>query len=298
MADQGPSWDLVADVQMLLQFHFMQNALLAGTIVAAMAGAVGYFIVLRGQSFAAHTLSQVGFPGAAAGVLLHTSPLFGLLVFCTASALGIGLAGRGLDAGRRSEAAVVGTILAFSLGLGLLFFRLYAGSAQGIYGFLFGTILGISDGAALATALLAGVSLVVLAAIARPLLFASIDPDVAQARGVPVRGLSIAFLVLVALAVAQAVQIVGTLLTFALLVAPAAAARQLTSRPWLGLSLSVLLSLAYTWAGLAVAYFSIYPVGFFITSFAFATYLAVRLARAALGGRRPSAARRPAARPA
>jgi zinc/manganese transport system permease protein len=298
VADQGPSWDLVADLQLLLQFHFMQNALLAGTVVAVMAGAVGYFIVLRGQSFAAHTLSQVGFPGAAAAVLLHASPLLGLLVFCTASALGIGLAGRGLDVGRRGEAAVVGTILAFALGLGLLFFRLYAGSAQGIYAFLFGTILGIADSAVLATAALALVSLVALAAIARPLLFASVDPDVAQARGVPVRALSVAFLVLVALAVAQAVQIVGTLLIFALLVAPAAAAQQLTSRPWLGLLLSVALSLAYTWAGLAVAYFSVYPVGFFITSFAFATYMAVRLTRASLRGRRPSALRAPAVRPA
>jgi zinc/manganese transport system permease protein len=285
VVDQGPSWDLLADVQQLLQFHFMQNALLTGTVVAAMAGAVGYFVVLRGQSFAAHTLSQVGFPGAAAGVLLHTSPLLGLLVFCIAAALGIGLAGRGLDVGRRSEASVVGTILAFSLGLGLLFFRLYAGSAQGIYAFLFGTILGISDATALGAAVLAVASLAVLAAIARPLLFASVDPEVAQARGVPVRALSIAFLVLVGLAVAQAVQIVGTLLIFALLVAPAATAQQLTSRPWLGLSLSVGLSLVFTWAGLATAYFSVYPVGFFITSLAFASYVGIRLGRMALAGR-------------
>jgi zinc/manganese transport system permease protein len=287
VADQGPSWDLVADVQLLLQFHFMQNALVTGTIVAVLAGAIGYFVVLRGQSFAAHTLSQVGFPGAAAGVLVHTSPLLGLIAFCTAAALGIGFAGRGLDVGRRAEAAVVGTILAFSLGLGLLFFRLYAGSAQGIYEFLFGTILGISDSAVLTTALLAVVSLAVLVTIARPLLFASVDPDMAQARGVPVRGLSMAFMVLVALAVAQAVQIVGTLLIFALLVAPAAAAQQLTSRPWLGLWLSIALALVFTWAGLAVAYFTIYPVGFFITTFAFGSYVAIRLVRAGLRGWRP-----------
>src|SRR5437016_307327 len=99
MADQGPSWDLVADVQLLLEFHFMRNALVTGTIVALLAGAIGYFVVLRGQSFAAHTLSQVGFPGAAAGVLLHISPLIGLVAFCTAAALGIGAAGRGLDVG-------------------------------------------------------------------------------------------------------------------------------------------------------------------------------------------------------
>jgi len=265
----------------LFEFHFMQNALLTGTVVAVLAGAVGYFVVLRGQSFAAHTLSQVGFPGAAAGVLVHASPLAGLLVFCVGAALGIGFAGRGLDAGRRDESAVVGTILAFSLGLGLLFARLYAGSVQGIYAFLFGTILGISDSATATTAALAAVCLVVLTAIARPLLFASIDPDVAQARGVPVRALSIAFLVLVAVAVAQTVQIVGTLLIFALLIAPAAAAQQVTSRPWVGLGLSVVLSLAFTWVGLTVAYFSIYPVGFFITTLAFGCYLMLRLLREA-----------------
>ncbi|MBO0687607.1 MAG: metal ABC transporter permease [Candidatus Dormibacteraeota bacterium] len=284
MSGTALSWDLLSDLQQLLEFHFMQNALLTGTVVAVLGGAVGYFIVLRGQSFAAHTLSQVGFPGAAAGALLHVSPLLGLLVFCTASALGVGLMGRSLDAGRRSESAAIGTILAFSLGLGLLFFRLYAGSsAQGVYSFLFGTILGISDRDVAVTAAVAVTALLVLGVIARPLLFASIDADVAQARGVPVRTLSIAFLVLVALAVAQAVQIVGTLLIFALLVAPAAAAQQLTIRPWSGLLLSVVLSLLFTWAGLAVAYFTIYPVGFFVTTFAFGTYLALRLGRA--GGR-------------
>ena len=250
----GPSWDLLADLQQLLEFHFMQNALLTGTVVAVLGGAVGYFVVLRGQSFAAHTLSQVGFPGAAAGALLHASPLLGLLAFCTASGLGIGLLGRGLDAGRRSESAAVGTILAFSLGLGLLFFRLYAGAAQGVYSLLFGTILGITDRDVAVTALVAVVALAALAVIARPLLFGSVDPDVA-------------------------------LLIFALLVAPGAAAQQLSTRPWLGLSLSVGLAVLFTWAGLAVAYFTIYPVGFFITTFAFGTYLALRLARAAVRAR-------------
>ena len=286
MTGPAPGWDLLFDLQQLLQFHFMQNALLTGTIVAVPAGAVGYFIVLRGQSFAAHTLSQVGFPGAAAGILVHTSPLAGLLAFCTASALGIGFLGRGLDAGRRGESAVIGTVLAFSLGLGLLFSRLYAGSAQGVYAFLFGTILGISDADVAITAAVAAAALAALGVMARPLLFGSVDPDVAQARGVPVRALSMAFLVLVALAVAQAVQIVGTLLVFALLVAPGAAALQLSARPWLGLGFSVALALLFTWAGLAVAYFTIYPVGFFVTTFAFGTYLALRVGRALLATRR------------
>src|SRR2546426_6304652 len=151
MPEQGPSWDVVADVQLLLQFHFMQNAFLAGTLVALLAGVAGYFVVLRGQTFAAHMLSQVGFPGAAAAVLAHVSPVLGLIAFCVAAALGIGWIGRELEPGHRAESAAVGSILAFSLGLGLLFFRLYAGSAQVMYAFLFGSILGIADRAVLVT---------------------------------------------------------------------------------------------------------------------------------------------------
>lgn len=258
----------------------MQNAFLAGTLVALLAGVAGYFVVLRGQSFAAHTLSQVGFPGAAASVLVHVSPIVGLIVFCVAAALGIGWRGRDVDAGSRAEAAAIGSILAFSLGLGLLFFRLYAGSAEGIYSFLFGSILGITDGQVELTVLVAVASLAALALVGRPLIFASVDPDVAEARGVPVRELSIAFLVLLALSVAITVQIAGTLLIFALLVAPGAAALQLTARPWLGLLLSVVLSVAVTWLGLSLAYYSLYPVGFFITTLAFGAYVVARGLRA------------------
>ncbi|TME05536.1 MAG: metal ABC transporter permease [Chloroflexi bacterium] len=264
---------------MLLQFHFMQNAFVAGTLVALLAGVAGYFVVLRGQSFIAHMLSQVGFPGAAAGVLVHVSPVLGLIAFCISAALGIGWMGRNLDAGHRAESAAVGSILAFSLGLGLLFFRLYAGSAQGIYSFLFGTILGISDRDVQLTLVVAVLCVGALAIIGRPLIFASVDPDVAEARGVPVRALSIAFLVVLALTVAVTVQIVGTLLIFALLVAPGASALLLSARPGRALFLSVLLSLVFTWLGLALAYFTDLPVGFFITSLAFAAYLTVRAAR-------------------
>jgi zinc/manganese transport system permease protein len=276
-----PSWDLLADLQLLLEFHFMQNALLVGTLVAVLAGAIGYFVVLRGQTFATHMLSQVGFPGAAAGVLVHTSPVVGLIVFCVAGALGIGWSGRGVDAGRRSESAAVGSILAFSLALGLLFFRLYAGSAQGVYGFLFGSILGVTDQDVLLTLATTLAGLAVIVVIGRPLLFASVDPDAAEARGVRVRAISIVFLILVALSVAEAVQVIGTLLIFALLVTPATAAQRLTARPALGLALSIAMSLLFMWGGLAIAYFSLYPVGFFVTSLAFATYLGIRLVKAA-----------------
>jgi zinc/manganese transport system permease protein len=175
----------------------------------------------------------------------------------------------------------VGSILAFSLGLGLLFFRLYAGSAAGIYSFLFGTILGIADRDVALTAVVAVLSLVALAVIARPLVFATVDPDVAEARGVRVQPVSIAFLLVLALAVAITVQIVGTLLIFALLVAPAASALQLTARPGRALGMSILFSLAFTWLGLAFAYFTDRPVGFFITTFAFAAYVLIRSVKGA-----------------
>lgn len=274
------SWDFVADVQLLLQFHFMQNALAAGTLVALLAGAAGYFVVLRGQSFVAHMLSQVGFSGAAGAVLVHVPPVAGLVVFCGAAATGIGWAGRRLGAGSRAESAAIGSILAFSLGLGLLFFRLYAGSAQGIYSFLFGTILGITDADVEVTLVVAFVALAALAVIGRPLIFASIDPDVADARGVPVRTVEIAFLLVLALAVAITVQIVGTLLIFSLLVAPAAVAIQLTARPGAALALSIAISLVVTWLGLAIAYFTNLPVGFVVTTLAFAPYVGIRVARA------------------
>ena len=283
---QGPSWDLVADVQLLLQFHFMQNAFVAGTLVALLAGAAGYFVVLRGQSFAAHMLSQVGFPGAAGAVLVHVAPVFGLVAFCVAAALGIGWVGRNVDAGHRAESAAVGSILAFSLGLGLLFFRLYAGSAAGIYGFLFGTILGISDRDVQLTFVVALLGLGALAVFGRRLVFATVDPDVAEARGVNVRLLSIGFLVIVALSVAITVQIVGTLLIFALLVAPGASALQLTARPVRALALSVLLSLGFTWLGVALAYFSDLPVGFFISTVSFVAYVAIRAVKGASAIRR------------
>jgi len=280
LADQAPSWDLLADLQLLLEFHFMQNALLVGTLVALLAGAIGYFVVLRGQSFAAHMLSQVGLPGAAAGVLVHTSPVLGLVVFCVGGALGIGWSGRSVDTGKRTESAAIGSILAFSLALGLLFFRLYSVSAQGIYGFLFGTILGVTDRDVLVTASTTLIGLAVIAIIGRPLLFASVDPDAAYARGVPLRATSMVFLILVALSVAETVQVIGTLLIFALLVAPGAAAQRLTARPGAGLALTIAFSLVFVWFGMAIAYFTSLPVGFLVTSLAFAAYVLIRLLKA------------------
>jgi zinc/manganese transport system permease protein len=264
----------------LFQYHFMQNALAAGSIVAVVAGIVGYFMVLRGQSFAGHTLSQVGFPGAAGAALVGVTPALGLLVFCVGAALGIAALSDRAGVERRSESAAIGAILAFALALGFLFASLYNGFVGGVYAVLFGTFLGITDtqvGVLLAAAV---VVVAVVAWMGRPLLFASIDPDSAAARGVPVRALSVAFLVVLGVGVAEAAQITGTLLVFALLVAPAATAQQLSARPVIALPLSVGIALAVAWIGIAGAYYSPYPVGFHVTTVAIVAYVAARLFRA------------------
>lgn len=289
MGDQPQaSLDLLAHIEQLLRFHFMQNALEAGTIVAVVAGLIGWFMVLRGQSFAGHALSQVGFPGAAGAALVGVMPAVGLLVFCAGSALGIAMLPDERAQGGRSESAAIGSILALMLACGYLFASLYSGFVGGVYALLFGTFLGISDGQVAILLLVAILVLAALAIMGRPLLFASIDPDAAAARGVPVRLLGIAFLLLLGLAVAEVAQITGTLLVFALLVAPAAIAHQLTARPAAGLVLSVVMALLVTWLGLAVAYFTVYPIGFFVTTFAFMAYLVARAVRrvAAAAGRR------------
>jgi zinc/manganese transport system permease protein len=280
MLDSGPSWNLVADVQDLLRYHFMQNALLAGTLVAVVAGLMGYFMVLRSASFAGHTLANVGFAGAAGATLVGVTPVIGLLLFGLLAALGIGVLGERSNRGWSRSDVAVGTILTLALGLGLLFERLSTASANYVYAVLFGSVLGISDTDVVEIALTAAATLLVLAVIGRPLLFASVDPEVAAARGVPVRLLTYLFLALLAFAVAEAVQVTGVLLIFALLVTPAATALQITARPASVLALATALALLVTWTGLAVAYYTPYPVGFFITTFAFGLYiLAYILAR-------------------
>ncbi|MGD0715699.1 MAG: metal ABC transporter permease [Gaiellaceae bacterium] len=286
---QGLSWNLPADVRQLLAFHFMVNALEAGTAVAVMAGAIGWFMVLRRQTFAGHTLAVIAFPGAAGAALAGLPLATGYFGACVAGALALAGVSADRTGSHSRESAATGTVQAFALGLGFLFVGLYHGLLNGISSLLFGTFLGISDTQAHTLVAVAAVALALLAVAGRPLLFASIDGDVARAAGVPVRALSLGFLLLLGLAVAATSQITGALLVFALLVAPAATAQQLTARPLPGLLLSVLLGLAVTWLGLAFAYFSIYPAGFYITSLAFGAYVLARVARA-LAARRTAAA--------
>lgn len=261
------TWNLVQDLRQLLQFPFMVNALRAGGIVAVVAGAIGYVMVLRRQSFAGHTLALIGFPGAAAAVWLGLSATSGIYAFCLTGALVIG------RVPARESSALIGVVQAFALACGMLFVSLYHGFQGGLTNLLFGTIVGITREQVLVLLVAGALSLIALAALGRPLLFDSLDPEAARARGVPTRLIGTAFLVLLGVAAAVISQVTGTLLVFALLVAPPAAAARLTTRPGRGLLLSVLIALAVTWLGESAAYFSPYPIGFWVTTFAFAGFL-------------------------
>ena len=285
---QGLSWNPLTDLHELFTYPFMVNALEAGTIVAVMAGVTGWFMVLRRQTFAGHTLSVIAFPGAAAASLAGLPLAVGYFGFCGLGALALA----GIAGSRRSlsaESAAIGSLQALALALGFLFVSLYHGVLNGVDSLLFGTFLGITSGqvAVLLVVATAAVSLVAIAA--RPLFFASVDAEVARAGGVPVRLLGFGFLLVLGLSVAETSQITGALLVFALLVTPAATAHQLTPRPLLGIALSISLALAVTWLGLALAYFSIYPVGFYITSLSFGVYVLVRVGRALRSRRRATA---------
>ncbi|MGI0102128.1 MAG: metal ABC transporter permease [Nitrosotalea sp.] len=262
----------MADLQQMFHFQFMQHAFEAGTAIAIIAGIVGYFVVLRHSSFAAHALSHIGFAGAAGAVLLGVNPVFGLLTFTSGG--GIGMAILGPRAVNRD--VQIGTVLAFMLGLGVLFISLYTGYATEAYSILFGEILGISSSDVLVTVVASLIILTAVGIVYRPLLFASLDEDVAEAKGLSMPLLGIIFMLLVALATSMSVQIVGVLLIFSLMVTPAATAQRLAKRPRSIMIISVLIALMATWSSLFIAFYEPYPVSFFITSMVFVSYLFVR----------------------
>jgi len=257
----------------ILQYSFIQNAFLAGSLVAVVAAIVGYFLVVRGLAFAGHALSHIGFAGAAGAVLLGVDPVFGLLVFTIGASIGIGLLGKEL----RERDIAIGVIMTFTLGLGLLFLSLYSGYAERAYSILFGTILGISQADVLVTTFFAVLMIGMLLALFRPLLFSSFDPEVAQARGVPVRLLGIVFLILVSITVSMSVQVVGVLLIFTLLVGPAATANRIVSSPLWAIVIAIILGLCYTWLSIILAANGTWPVSFYIAALSFGVYLPVRL---------------------
>jgi zinc/manganese transport system permease protein len=269
----------------LFQSSFIQNALLTGTCVALVSAIVGYFLVSRGLTFAGHALSHIGFAGAAGAVLLGLSPLVGLLVFTIGAGVGVSLLGK---ASRERDLAI-GVMLTFALGLGILFLSLYSGFAERVYAILFGDLLGISQTNVVVTAIFSLLVILVLLAVFRPLLFSSFDPEVAEARGVPVRTLTIGFLILVAITVSMSVQVIGVLLVFTLLVGPAATAMRLVKRPLWAIGLAMVLGVLYVWVGIFLAINVVnatWPPSFFISTLSFGVYLPVRLLSALWNERR------------
>ncbi len=255
---------------MIFAYDFMLNAFAASGIVALVAGAVGYFLVLRGQTFAGHALSHVGFAGATGAVLLGLPALAGLAGFTLAAGIGIGLLGERLSA----RDVAIGMVLSLSLGFGLLFLHFYTSFATQATAVLFGNVLAVGRDTLLVLAGLGAVCLAGLAAISRPLVFASLLPEIAEAKGVSPRLIAVLFLAIVAIAVAESSQIVGVLLVFTLMVGPAAAAQRLASGLWSGVALSVLLALLDAWGGLTLAFYTDWPTSFWITALSGAVYFA------------------------
>lgn len=246
----------------MLKYDFMLHAFAASGMVAIVAGLVGFFLVLRQQTFAGHALSHVGFTGATGAALLGISPIWGLLGVTLAAGLGMGALGEKLS----GRDVAIGVILSLSLGLGLLFLHFFTAYATQVNALLFGNVLGVSVAMLKILAALSAVCLATLAVLMRPLLFATLQPELAEAKGVPLRLVSMIFLAVVALAVAACTQIVGVLLVFTLMVGPAAAAQNLTSRFNLGLLTAALLALAQAWLAIALAFYTNWPTSFWITA--------------------------------
>jgi len=258
----------------LFAHSFMRNALLAGTAIAAASGLVGYFVVLRSQVFSADALSHVAFTGALAALAIGVDARIGLFAATIAVAVVIGLSGRG----GRADDVVIGTIFTGVLGVGVLCLSIYTRSGSSSNGaanvnVLFGSIFGLGPAQARLAALIGGLVCLGVLVIARPLLFASLDPAAAGARGLPVGAIGVAFLVLVAVCAAEATQAVGALLLVGLIAGPAGAAHRLATRPWAGLALATGIAVGAMWLGLVVSYrFGSIPPSFAIIGIVTAVY--------------------------
>jgi zinc/manganese transport system permease protein len=248
-----------ADIAMF-EYDFMTNSFVAAGLVAVVSGLVGFFLVMRGQTFAGHALSHVGFAGATGAGLLGLALLWGLVGFTLAAGVGMGLLGERVS----GRDVAIGVILALALGFGLLFLHYHTAFAAEATAILFGNVFAVDRSTVVMLAGLSALTLVALAAIMRPLLFASLQPELAEARGLSVRKVSMAFLAIVALAVSECAQIVGVLLVFTLMVGPPAAAQHVTRGLWSGLLVSALLAVAAAWCGITIAYYTDWPASFSI----------------------------------
>jgi len=263
---------LTTIITTMLEYDFMRNAFAAAGVAAVVSGLVGYFLVLRGQTFAGHALGHIGFAGATGAVLIGVASVWGLVVFTVAAGIAMGLMGDRIS----GRDVTIGVVLALALGFGLLFLHYYTAFAAQATALLFGNVLAV-DGSMIATLIgLSIFTLAALAAIMRPLIFASLQPELAEAKGVPLRFISTAFLAIVALAVSESAQIVGILLVFSLMVGPPAAAQLLVTGLWSGMALSAGLAVAEAWLGIAIAYHTDWPVSFCIAVLSALGYFAAR----------------------
>ncbi len=256
----------------MLEYDFMRNAFAAAGVAAIVSGLVGYFLVLRGQTFAGHALGHIGFAGATGAVLFGIASIWGLVGLTVAAGIGMGFLGERIS----GRDVAIGVILSLALGFGLLFLHYYTAFATQVTALLFGNVLAVERSTIATLAGLALVTLAGLAAIMRPLIFASLQPELAEAKGVPLRFVSTAFLAIVALAVSESAQIVGILLVFALMVGPPATAQRLVTGLWSGMALSAALAMAEAWLGIVIAYQTDWPVSFCIAALSALGYFLAR----------------------
>jgi zinc/manganese transport system permease protein len=257
----------------LLGQHFVHTALMAGAVVAVLSGAIGTFVVTRGASFAVHAISELGFTGAAGALVLGIDPVAGMVAGSLLVGAVLGL----LSLRGRERDSAIGAVLAFGLGVGVLFLSLYQGYATEATNLLFGSIVGVSDRQLVELGVVAAIVLVGIVAAYRPLLFSSVDPDAAEARGVPLRALSVLTFLLLALTTAEAIQVVGVLLVLTLVITPAAAAQRLTANPATAILLSIVIALVATEGGILLSLQQPWPTSFFISAISFAAYVGARM---------------------
>jgi zinc/manganese transport system permease protein len=254
----------------MFAYEFMNNAFAAASIAAAVSGIVGYFLVMRGQTFAGHALSHIGFAGATGAGLIGLAPLWGLLGFTLVAGVVMGALSERIS----NRDIAIGIVLSLALGFGLLFLHYYTSFATQATALLFGNVLAVDVRTIATLAVLGLITLAALAIIMRPLIFVSLQPELAEAKGVPVRFVSIVFLAIVALAVSECAQIVGVLLVFTLMVGPPATAQRLTTGLWSGLFYSALVALGEAWLGLTLAFYTDWPVSFCIALLSGLAYFA------------------------
>jgi len=274
----APTTTIISMVTAMLKYDFMRNACAAAGVAAVVSGLVGYFLVLRGQTFAGHALGHIGFAGATGAVLIGIASVWGLVGFTVAAGIAIGLLGERIS----GRDVAIGVVLALALGFGLLFLHYYTAFAAQATTLLFGNVLAVDRSTIVTLLALGVVTLGALAAIMRPLIFATLQPELAEAKGVPVRFVATAFMAIVALAVSESVQIVGVLLVFALMVGPPATAQRLVGGLWAGMLLSAVLALAEAWLGIAMAYATDWPVSFCIALLSALGYFVSRISWPAL----------------